>query len=390
MVASPLIAVVERPAVAAPAAVAAGMARVAVGPPAVRLAGLGLALPPHPVDADELGRVLARVWPHRARHLPALVRELAGSRRWLARPPADLGRGMTLAEQGLRYPELATELAAAACRHALSGAGVPASAVDLLVVASCTGFVLPGPDSRLVAALGLREDVTRLPLTQLGCAAGAAGLGRAAEWLRGAGRPDRPGIALVAAVELPSLTFQPGDDSVDNLLSALVFGDGAGAAVLIGPGGDGHAGGLDILRTGERLVPASGDALGYRLDDHGFRVHLVRDLPERLAAVLPDVVATFLAPDRAPDCRVVAAHPGGPRIIDAVARSLEVGEAAVAASRAAFDRAANPSSAGVFFVLDAAMHPSPPAGTRGLLLGLGPGLTLELLELRWPAPEPSR
>ncbi len=377
------------PAVAAPARAAPGVGERRGGdPPPVRLAGVGVALPPHPLDPDDLGAVLARCWPQRARHLPTLLRELAGSRRWLARPAADLERAMPLSEQCRRYPELATDLAAAACRSALNAAGVGAADVDLLVVASCTGFLLPGPDTRLVHRLGLRADVTRLPLTQLGCAGGAAGLGRAAEWLRGGPPGDRPPVAVVAAVELPSLTFQPADDSQDNLLSALVFGDGAGAAVLIGPragGGGAGAEGPRILRTGERLLPDTRDALGYGLDDHGFRVRLARDLPERLATALPAVVASFLAPDRTEDLRVVAAHPGGPRILDAVARALGAGPGAMAASRAAFDRAGNCSSAGIFFVLDAAIRSRPGAETLGMVLGLGPGLTLELVELRWTA-----
>ncbi len=357
-------------------------------PAAVRIAGVGVATPPHGVDADTLAGVLHRLWPDRRRHLGRLAHELAGSRRWLVRPPADLGRALTLAEQGARYPELATALAAAAARQALQEAGIAPGTIDLLVVASCTGFVLPGPDCRLVAELGLRDDVVRLPLTQLGCAGGAAGLARAAEWLRGRWPAGRPAAALVVAVELPSLTFQPEDTSDDNLLSALVFGDGAGAAVLVGPAGGGSGpadgqGGPVILRTAERLVPDSAAALGYGLDDFGYRVRLLRDLPERVARALPAAIAALLAPDRADGLPLVALHPGGPRIVDAVQRALGVGPEPLAATRAAFDRAANPSSAGVFFVLDAMDAPPPPRTRPGVLVGLGPGLTLELLELGW-------
>ncbi|HUY98436.1 MAG TPA: type III polyketide synthase [Verrucomicrobiae bacterium] len=361
-------------------------APVPAGPLPVSLAGVGVALPPYPLDTSGLREVLARLWPQRASHLPTLLRELTGSRRWLVRPPGELHQRLSLSDQTAAYGRFATPLAAAACRTALAAAGVGAAAVDLLVVASCTGFCLPGPDAQLVDQLGLRPDVTRLPLTQLGCAGGAAGLARAAEWLRGAGRGR---MALVAAVELPSLTLQPEDDSLDNLLSALVFGDAAGAAVLVGPGGPPPAGGAQapvVLRTREWLAPGTADALGFGLDDRGFRVRLARDLPRQLAALMPEVVARFLAPGAVAELEVVAVHPGGPRVISAAAAALGAAPRAVAASRAAFRRASNPSSAAIFVVLDelAAGRHHPGPGAHGLLLGVGPGLTLELVELRWP------
>jgi len=135
------------------------------------------------------------------------------------------------------------------------------------VVASCTGFVLPGIDVMLIPRLGLRADVVRMPFTVFGCGGGAAGLARACDWARG----NREQAALVVAVETPSLTFRPDDTSMDNLMSALVFGDGA-AAVVVTSGEQG----LTVGRTRSAVVPDTGDALDYELADDGLQVVLSR------------------------------------------------------------------------------------------------------------------
>ncbi len=100
--------------------------------------------------------------------------------------------------------------------------------VDLLITTSCTGVIIPSLDAYLINDLGFRSDVRRIPITELGCAAGAASLGRAWDFLKGV--PE--GNVLVVSVELPSLTFQRRDMSPANLISTILFGDGAAAALV--------------------------------------------------------------------------------------------------------------------------------------------------------------
>lgn len=345
-------------------------------PAPVALTGLGTALPRHQVDGSELLATLAAIWPRLNRRIHQLSTELDGGTRHLVRPADEFARPLSLDDQRSRYIEEATALAEAAADRALAAASASRGDVGLLVVASCTGFVLPGVDVHLVQRLGLRQDVRRLPLAHFGCAGGAAALAHAAEWVRGAkGRQ-----ALVVAVEVPSITFRPGDTSADNLLSALVFGDGASAAVLAA-----EAASVDTLRLGRSastLVAGTRDALGFEVVSDGFRVAVSRRLPQLIAAHLPALVGDFLdVPASALD--VVAIHPGGRAIVDAVAECLGLSAPQVAATRRSLERSGNTSSAALLFVLaDLAANPPAPAG-RGMAMAFGPGLTVELIELGW-------
>ncbi|HWF58421.1 MAG TPA: 3-oxoacyl-[acyl-carrier-protein] synthase III C-terminal domain-containing protein [Candidatus Dormibacteraeota bacterium] len=344
----------------------------------VRLAGLGTATPPRRVSREDVVEVLPRIWPQLARRTSLLVDPLDEGFRHLLREPAEMVEALSLGDQTARYAQAAPDLALAAAERAIASAGGRRDRIGLLVVASCTGFILPGLDAHLVPRLGLRPDVWRMPLLQLGCAGGAGGLARAADWVR-----THPGEqALVVAVELPSLTFRPGDHSLDNLLSALVFGDGAGAIVLDGGGGT-PTPGLRIGRVRSVLVPGSVDALGYDLADDGFRVILSRRLPAILASELPALVKDFRGGGGAAGLDAIALHPGGRAIVDAVKTCLMLSETQLTATRAVLRTTGNTSSAGIVFVLEElATSPPSPSG-RGLIIGFGPGLTVELLELEW-------
>jgi alkylresorcinol/alkylpyrone synthase len=329
------------------------------------------------VGSEELVWGLSRVWPSLARRLDALVEQIGGGERFLSRPPAEMLDQLRPGEQTSRYRAGAVELAETAARQALGRAGVDTSDIGLLAVTSCTGFVLPGVDALLVPRLGLRTDVVRMPFAHFGCGGGAAALARAADWVRG-----HPGQrALVVAVELTSVTFRPADTSMDNLLSALVFGDGAGAAVLeaAAPGATRSMG---IGRVRSVLVPDTTEALGYQLVDDGLAVILSRRLPAILERVLPCVVGDFVGGDEAlAAVAPLAIHPGGPAILEAVERSLGVDRCRLDGSWATLRRTGNTSSAGILFVLDAlAAQPPRPNGT-GLALAFGPGISVELLEL---------
>lgn len=290
--------------------------------------------------------------------------------RYTCEPVEDLLAPRGLDDLGRRYLRHAKGLAVASAREALARAGVGGGDIDLVITVSCTGYLVPSLDVYFAEDLGLRPDVIRLPLTELGCSAGAAGIAAAQRHLVG----HRRDKVLVVAVEVPSLSFQRSDSSLDNLTACLVFGDGAGAAVLTGDGG--HAAPLEVVRTATHLIPRTAHLLGFDLRDGGFHVVLDRRLTRVLREELAPVVSEFMS--SAPDFYVL--HAAGPRIFGAVEQSLGLAPGALDVSRRVFAEVGNTSSAAIFFALEKLLCGAEPCG-RGLGLALGPGVTVEMMEL---------
>ena len=336
------------------------------------VAGMATALPATTATVDEVWDALGRA---RGRRMPKLQGEEGARTRYFAEPLASLMERRTQSQQTDAYLDHARVLARKVCCAALERSGIAPSDIGLVIGVSCTGVVLPSLDAELIPLIGLRAEVARLPITELGCGGGVAGLARGLDYLRA--YPQRS--VLLFAVEIPSLTFQPDDRSVDNLVAAMVFADGAGAVVL---GGDDGQPGWTLEHAGTVLVPQGARHLGYELRDGGLRVILSRDLPDVVEAHLRDAVDTFLeeADLRLADIDAVAAHPGGPRIVDAIGRALDLHPESLATSRSVFAGNGNASSAGIFFVLEEMQR----CGIRGrvLAIALGPGLSIELALMR--------
>jgi alkylresorcinol/alkylpyrone synthase len=303
--------------------------------------------------------------------MPKLPPDDGARTRYFAEPVTSLMERRTQNQQTDAYLEHARVLARRVCCKALERSGLAPEEVGLVIGVSCTGVVLPSLDAELIPLIGLRPDTARLPITELGCGGGVAGLARALDYLRA--YPQRN--VLLFAVEIPSLTFQPDDHSLDNLVAAMVFADGAGAVVL--RGGDAQPG-WTLEHCGTVLVPEGARHLGYELRDGGLRVILSRELPGVVEANLRGAVETFLedAGLGLTDIDAVAAHPGGPRIVDAIERALNLGPDALATSRSVFAGNGNASSAGIFFVLEEMQRVK--VSGRVLAIALGPGLSIEL------------
>ena len=279
-----------------------------------------------------------------------------------------------------------TRLAAVALERALADAGLTGADVDFLFFTSVTGIAAPSIDALLVPIAGLRPDVKRVPSFGLGCVAGAAGLARVADYLEG--HPDEVGVLV--SVELCSLTLQRDDASVGNLVASGLFGDGVAAVVLVGDrraealAASGHSLGPVVVDSRSALYPDSEGAIGWDIGMTGFRIVLTAAVPEAIEANIASGVDRLLADNdlTRDDIDVWVAHPGGPKVIDAFARGLDLPEEALAASRASLDRVGNLSSASVLHLL--AEEFAQPSGTRAVLFALGPGVTSEYVLLEWP------
>lgn len=291
-----------------------------------------------------------------------------------------------------RYIEEATDLGERALRAALDAAGIPAAELDLLIVTSVTGVAVPSLDARFIPRLGLRQDVKRLPIFGLGCVAGAAGLGRMHDYLLA--WPQH--TAALLAVELCSLSWPVRDVTTADLVASGLFGDGAAAVIATGstgpvqPGPTGPAGraggGPRVIASRSAVFPDSGDALGWRLGSDGFRILLAAELSDVVEQQLSACVTDFLADHglTVEEIERWLCHPGGPKVIDAVQSSLKLPDEAVELSRRSLAEAGNLSSASVLHILQKTMElEPPPPGSAGLMIGLGPGVSAELVLLQW-------
>jgi alkylresorcinol/alkylpyrone synthase len=337
---------------------------------------IGTALPEHVLDASSRNDLLKAIWPRMAMVRTAV--EEAGGVRYLAEPPERLVEPRGLTEAMGSYARHATDLAESASRQALDLAGVDGSAIDVVISVSCTGYLVPSLDVHLVERLGLRNDVVRIPITELGCSGGAAALALGHRLL--AAQPEQR--VLVVAVELPSLTFQPGDTSLDNLTASMVFGDGAAAAVMAGAQVAGHHG-LTVDAAASHLVAGTAGALGYDLRDDGFHVILDRRLPRIIGRSIGEVAHRFLKRVGMERVEFLAAHGGGPRVLDAIQSALDLEDAVLAPSRQTYAEIGNVSSASILFTLAAILPCLGAQPVQGLGVGLGPGVSIELLQLNW-------
>ncbi len=341
------------------------------------LRAVSSALPEHSVDRAETAGALKRIFPSED---PAVVDQLVEHSgvdvRRIALPLEETLALSGFTERNAAWRRAALDLARRAAASALAAAGTAPSSIDLLIDVSCTGIAIPALDVDLVPALGLRSDVRRVPITESGCAAGALALGLARCFV------ERGERALVVAVELCSLSLVREDATRTNLVASVLFGDGAAAAVFA-PDGIGPR----LIASGSELLAETSGMMGFDVGTHGMRIVLRRELPAVLARELRRAIETFLARHGRglADVGLHLVHPGGRRILEAYAEIFGLEQGALDLSHESLRRFGNLSSASVLTLLEMVLERGVRAapGKVALLVGVGPGLSLELSLWSW-------
>lgn len=270
------------------------------------------------------------------------------------------------------YRREAPPLAAAACEQALKSARVAPEEITHLVVVSCTGVFVPGPDVELAFRLALRPSVERTLVAFMGCSGAFHGLRVA----RRAAAESRDARVLLVCVELCSL-HRRSQPSIEDLVAQSIFADGAGALVL-GPFDDPLSCLVELGDAITHLEPDTRDILTWEIRENGFALHLSRKLP----AIVERSVAGFVAPlletlDRGTRLQWVV-HPGGAAVLRAIERALGLDPDEFSSAWSVLRRLGNTSSAAVLYVLEESLGLMA-EGEPGIMLGFGPGLTFEAL-----------
>jgi predicted naringenin-chalcone synthase len=254
---------------------------------------------------------------------------------------------------------------------------------DLLHV-TCTGYVSPSPIQRLIGLKHWHDRTLATQIYHMGCYAAVPAI-RVAAGLLQYGSSNGVRRAEIVHTELCTLHFNPLDHSPEQLIVQNLFADGHIRYAMVpgdAPLEDSGTGALELLVVREEIIPDSLDDMTWVLSDWGFRMTLSRDVPGRAAAALPGFLANLFAAaggdyhENAAET-VFAVHPGGPRIIDAVAESLGLREDQLALSRAVLFERGNMSSATLPHIwMAVAADPNVKAGTLVASLAFGPGLTI--------------
>lgn len=302
----------------------------------------------------------------------------AVDKRYSIMDPVEVFTKTSFAERNAIYVREVITLGEKVLQKALLQAEWKATDIDFIITVSCTGIMIPSLDAYLINSLKLRQDVVRLPVTEMGCAAGISGIIYAKNFLKA-----NPGKrAAVIAVESPTATFQLDDYSMANIVSAAIFGDGAACVLLSSNDLDE---GPEIIGEEMYHFYDAIDMMGFELTNSGLQMVLDSAVPETIASHFPAIIHPFLAQYQLTisDMDYLIFHPGGKKIIQTVETLFEGLGKDIEETKAVLRLYGNMSSATVLYVLEEIMNKKPAKGTKGLMLSFGPGFSAQRVLLQF-------
>jgi len=349
----------------------------------MKIASVASAFPEHYYSQNFLLEKLQEYWYETLRNpqvLARLHRNVAVEGRHLALSYEKYYDIATWGRANDIWIEVAQELGEQGLCRALHHAGLKPSGLGALFFTSVTGISSPSIDALLINRMGLPANIKRLPIFGLGCVAGAAGIARAADYVRA--YPSQ--AAALVSVELCSLTIQRDDLSVANLISSGLFADGSAAVIVVGDELD--ATGPEILATRSVFYPDTEEMMGWKVTEKGFRITLSPEVPTLIRENLGRDMDAFLAANgyQRGDIGSWVLHTGGPKVLEATAAALDLRNGQLDASWDCLKKVGNLSSASVLVVLEDVMrNRRPQPDTLGVLAAMGPGFCSELILLKW-------
>ncbi|MCK0189245.1 type III polyketide synthase [Arenibacter sp. F20364] len=302
----------------------------------------------------------------------------AVDKRYSIMSPEEVFEASSFEDKNNVYIREVKKLGRTVLQKALDKSGWQADSLDYIITVSCTGLMIPSLDAYLINDLELRKDIVRLPVTEMGCAAGISGLIYACNFLR-----SNPGKrAAIVAVESPTATFQLNDYSMANMVSAAIFGDGA-ACMLVSS--EKEAKGPRIVGEDMYHFPNATQIMGFDLTNSGLKMILDPLVPQTISDHFPGIIHPFLKQYGSTIEKVdhLIFHPGGKKIVETVECLFGSLGKNLDDTRETLRLYGNMSSATVLYVLERFMDKSIPEGDQGLMLSFGPGFSAQRVLLEW-------
>ena len=350
-----------------------------------RVAGISTVVPSYSFG-QEMAIEAARKWlstggePELPAARTAQVFQNAGvERRHSVIPVEEMLREKSFPERNALYSKYARILGEKALRSVFEKTGINPYEINLFITVSCTGFMIPALDAYLINRFPFRNNVRRLPITELGCAAGVSSLIMAGDYIRA--YPDAK--VLILTLELCTLNMQPTDKSTDHIISTAIFGDGAAAAIVTG-GGD--EGGLHMIKSDNRFYPGTIEFMGYDVESTGFHIFLSPHISKFIGNNIAPQVESVLgdAGLKIGDIDAWLFHPGGSRVLKSIENGLGIDGAKLRDSTGVLRDYGNMSSATIFFIIDSYMrNEDNRRGSYQVVGAVGPGFGLDTILTQW-------
>ncbi len=284
----------------------------------------------------------------------------------------------SFAERNTIYAQESVKLAEQSLQKVLKKASLKPTDIDYIITVSCTGIMIPSLDAYLINKLKMKQDIVRLPVTEMGCAAGVSGMIYAKNFLKA--NPNKR--AVVIAVESPMATFQINDFSMVNIVSAAIFGDGAASVILSSYEEDE---GPEVLDEAMYHFYDAAHMMGFDLVDSGLKMILDQSVPETIAEHFPKIVHPFLELNNCTieDVDHLIFHPGGKKIVQTVDDLFGALGKSIEDTKEVLRLYGNMSSATILYVLERFLDKDPPKGEKGLILSFGPGFSAQRILIEW-------
>lgn len=313
-----------------------------------------------------------------AKKVKKIFEGAAVDKRYSIMEPSEVFTATSFEDKNNIYTREVIRLGEKVLQNALAKAKWNPESLDYIITVSCTGIMIPSLDAYLINRLKLRSDIVRLPVTEMGCAAGISGIIYARNFLKA-----NPGKrAAVIAVESPTATFQLDDYSMPNIVSAAIFGDGSACCLLSSYETDN---GPEILDDQMYHFYDAEHMMGFQLTNSGLKMVLDIEVPQTIASHFNDIIHPFLEKNglTIKDINHLIFHPGGKKIITTVEELFAGLGKNIAHTKEVLRLYGNMSSATVLYVLEEIMNTQPKPGEKGVMLSFGPGFSAQTVLLQW-------